>query len=102
MRDLVYILGDPYPPECEGSVFIDPGCDESGTSGGNETGEVDATSSSGTGTSAGMTSSSGAEQDVVGGGGCGSCRVQDRGSPYGSALLLLALAGLRRRRSSPS
>lgn len=93
MRDLVYILGDPYPPECEGNVFIDAGCDETDTSGGSETGDVGTTS----GTGAGTTSSTGPEQDGVGEAGCGSCQTHNPGSGYGPGLFLLSFAALRRR-----
>lgn len=92
MRDLVYVLGDPYPPACEGSVF-DPDCSGTGTSGGTETGDVGSTSevdpTSATGTDA--------AQDDTPNAGAGGCGVQRPGSVYASVLLLLGLAGLRRR-----
>ncbi len=104
MRDLVYILGDPYP-ECEESAFIDPGCDETGSTGDAETGDVGSTSAAGSTSSAGTTSGTGPAQDGVDDdpGGCGSCRAawpDAPDEPVRAGLLLLALAGLRRRRGS--
>lgn len=94
MRDQIFVLGDPYPPQCEGNVFVDPECNETGTSGDTETGDADSTSDTG------MASSTGPEQqgEDGGNGGCGGCRMQHPGSPYASGLLLLGLVGLRRRR----
>lgn len=104
MRDLVYVLGDPYPPECEGNVFGGGGCDGTSSSGGSETGDVDATST-GAATSTGTGPGQGAGEDSDGGnqadadtGGCAGCRTQNPDPWTGSGLLLLALAGLRRRR----
>lgn len=98
MRDQVFVLGDPYPTECEGSGFVNAGCGESSSSStggtGTETGGVGSTSNPA------MTSSTGPAQDGTGegSGGCGSCRAADPTSPYGAGWLLLGLAGLRRRR----
>jgi len=97
MRELVYVLGDPYPEACEGNVFVDPDCDATGSSGGAETGDVGSTSSG-----VGVRSSTGSEPDAGqdgGNGGSGGCRVQQPRSSFGQGLLLLGLvAGLRRRR----
>ncbi|MBV1859324.1 MAG: hypothetical protein KUG77_12990 [Nannocystaceae bacterium] len=94
MRDLVYVLGDPYPAQCEGNVFVDPECDETSSSGGSETGGVDSTSSS---TGAGSTGAQSEGARASGNDGGGGCRVQAPGSPFGLGLLLLGLAGRRRR-----
>ncbi len=96
MRDQVFILGDPYPSDCEGSIFIDPGCGESTGASDTETGEVGSTSGPGPAQSA----STGPAQDDGGNAptGCAGCRTQEPSPPYWAGLLLLGLAGLRRRR----
>ena len=94
MRDLVFVLGDPYPQGCEGNVFVDPDCIETGGSGGTETGDLGTTSTTGT-----LGSSTGPAQNGADDGkGSGGCRMRQPGSAFGSALLLLGLVGLRRRR----
>ncbi|MGH1346364.1 MAG: MYXO-CTERM sorting domain-containing protein [Nannocystales bacterium] len=99
MRDLVFVLGDPYPPQCEGSVFIDPDCvDEAGSSGGAETGEGDSTSSATESSSSGSTGDDGMSAGGAGGEGGRGCRVPGPDAPAGPGLLLVALAALRRRR----
>ncbi len=100
MRDLVYVLGDPYPEGCEGNVFVDPDCDATGTSGAADTGGLDSTSSgTSTASPAGSEADGGQADGDDGNGGSGGCRVQQPSSPYGTGLLLLGLvAGLRRRR----
>lgn len=95
MRDLIYVLGDPVLPDCEEeNVFVDVGCDETGTSGGTGTGDVDSTSGTGTGTTSSAPGQGGGDDA---GGSCGGCRVRDPGMPYWAGLLLLSLMGRRRR-----
>ncbi len=95
MRDLVYVLGDPYPPACEGNVFVDPECDDAGSTGGAESGDGDSTTSGpGGASSTGDTAEAEQQGDDNRSGGC---RVQHPSSPYGSALWLLCVVALRRR-----
>lgn len=99
MRELVFVVGDPEVPQCEGNIFTDPECAGTGTSGGTETGEIEPTSSGATATSStGDVPGGGQDGEDEGGGGARGCRVHDPGSAYGAGLWLLGLVGLRRRR----
>lgn len=95
MQDLVYVLGDPYPPECE-DVF-DPACGKTGSSGGTGP-DTDPDTDTETASSTGDGPDPAQDEADGGGGGCAGCSVQHSGSAYGSLLWLLALAGLFRRR----
>ncbi len=99
MRDQVFVLGDPYPPPaCDGNVFVDAGCDETGTSGSTETGDVASTSGTGQDVTSSGPGQDGGDDAEGGSGGCGGCRTRAPGAPGWTALWVLAVAGLRRRR----
>ncbi len=104
MRELVIVLGTEGPGSCteEGGGFIGgAGCGDSGTSegsGGSEAGSVgDETAGTSAGSSSGPVGQDGGGDDG-GSQGCG-CRSAGSGAPVGAGLLLLGLAGLRRRRA---
>lgn len=103
MRELVIVLGTEGPGSCmdDGGGFIGgAGCGGSGTGeGGSEAGtNADGSGGTGAGSSSGPVGQDGGD----GGGpeGCG-CRVEGSGAPIGAGLVLLGLAGLRRRRRVP-